>query len=55
LKRQSLAVVAYSTTGMGIYHVFFGQANAFGVILFSAGLLGILLDIFYEKWNSIEE
>lgn len=55
MKEKLLAVIAYPTTGMGIYHVFFDQANAFGVILFSVGLLGILLDISLAKRNSAEE
>ena len=53
MKRYIFASIAYLTTGMGVYHTFFGGSNFYGFLILMIGLLGILLnDIFYKKLNT---
>lgn len=52
MKRLIFASIAYMTTGIGIYHTFFG-ASIFGMLFLVIGLAGILYDIFYNKLNTV--
>ena len=53
MKRYIFAFIAYLTTGMGVYHAFFGSSNFYGFLILTIGLLGILLnDILYKKFNT---
>ena len=51
LKRFIIVSIAYLTTGIGIYHTFFGSSKFYGLLILTVGLLGILHDIFYKRLN----
>jgi hypothetical protein len=52
MKRYIFASIAYLTTGVGLYHTFFGSSNFYGFLILTIGLLGIILkDVFYKKLN----
>ncbi|WP_156967322.1 hypothetical protein [Ureibacillus sinduriensis] len=53
MKRGIVASIAYMTTGIGIYHTFFGTSAIFGMLFLIIGLVGILYDIFYEKLDTV--
>lgn len=44
-----MTAIAYMTTGMGVYHTFFGNSMFLGLFFMMIGLVGILYDIFYKK------
>ena len=54
MKRFIIATIAYLTTGVGVYHTFFGSSKIYGLFTLIIGLLGILSDIFYKKLNKDE-
>ena len=47
-----MAAIAYLTTGMGVYHTFFGSSTFFGLFFLMMGLVGILYDVFYKKLHT---
>ena len=52
MRRFIIASIAYLTTGIGVYHTFFGGSKIYGLFILIMGLLGILSDIFYKKLNT---
>ena len=52
MRRFIIASIAYLTTGIGVYHTFFGGFELYGLLILMIGLLGILSDIFYRKLNT---
>jgi len=52
MRRFIIASIAYLTTGIGVYHTFFGDFELYGLLILMIGLLGILSDIFYRKLNT---
>jgi hypothetical protein len=52
LKRFTVAIIAYLTTGIGAYHTFFGGSKFYGLLILIMGLVGILYDLFYEKLST---
>ena len=55
MKRHIIGAIGYVTTGIGIYHVFLGDANLYGFLILIIGLLGVLFDVFYNKLNTENE
>ncbi|WP_158515113.1 hypothetical protein [Bacillus weihaiensis] len=49
MKRFVMAFIAYSATGIGVYHTFWGGSKIYGLIIIMFGLFGVLYDIFYKK------
>lgn len=44
-----IEAVAYATTGVGMYHVFFVHANLYSYLIFAMGLTGVLYSAFDKK------
>jgi hypothetical protein len=51
MKRLIIAFIAYLTTGIGVYHTFFGGSNYYGLLILMLGLIGILFDFNFKKLN----
>ncbi|WP_345240766.1 hypothetical protein [Pontibacillus salipaludis] len=49
MKKVIMAFIAYSVTGIGVYHTFLGDSNLFGLIILVIGLLGVMNDTFYRN------
>ncbi|CAM4227029.1 hypothetical protein [Paenibacillus tarimensis] len=55
MKRILIASLGYATTGFGLYHVLFGDANIYGYTILLAGLIGVLMDINYKKLHTEQD
>jgi hypothetical protein len=49
MKRIIIALIAYATTGIGVYHTFFKGFDLYGMTILLLGLIGVLYDIFHRK------
>jgi hypothetical protein len=52
MKRHVIGAIGYVTTGVGIYSVFFSDANLYSYLILFIGLAGVLFDIFYNKQST---
>ncbi len=52
MRKNVISYVAYPTTGVGIYHTFFGNSKLLGSIILIVGLIGIIYDIFTNISNN---
>ncbi|WP_159439919.1 hypothetical protein [Bacillus sinesaloumensis] len=49
MKRYIFAAIGYLTTGVGVYHTFFGGFTFYGLLILMFGFFGIIASEAYYK------